>query len=121
MYYYLPCWKKLAINVVLVFGVSGWFSTAKGIEVSPREQVFLLSAKKTFEYYCSPCHGQKGKGDGTFFTIDLKPKPRNFTDLDYMKKKDRRSAYKVYYRWIEICGKIKSLPSVGKNAYGQKN
>lgn len=46
MYYYLPCWKKLAINVVLVIGVSGWYSTAKGIEVSPREQVFLLSAKK---------------------------------------------------------------------------
>lgn len=84
---YFASWKKFATGTALVFGVVGWFSTAKGIEISPRDQVFLLSPKKTFDYYCSPCHGLKGKGDGTFFTIDLKPKPRNFTDLDYMKKR----------------------------------
>lgn len=120
MYYYLPCWKKLAINVVLVIGVSGWYSTAKGIEVSPREQVFLLSAKKTFEYYCSPCHGQKGKGDGTFFTIDLKPKPRNFTDLDYMKKRTDDQLIKSITDGSKSVEKSNLCPPWGKTLTDKK-
>lgn len=79
--------KIIILPVFAVSVVISAYSIANGLDVSPRDQVFLLSPKKTFEYYCSPCHGVKGKGDGTFFTIDLKPKPRNLTDLDYMSKR----------------------------------
>lgn len=80
--------KKIVITGLFILsGVLGGVAVAEDLSYSPRDQSFLLSPKKTFEYYCSPCHGQKGKGDGTFFTIDLKPKPRNFLDVEYMKKR----------------------------------
>ena len=85
---YFSTGKKIVIiGALVLLGVLGSIATAEDLSFSPRNQVFLLSPKKTFEYYCSPCHGQKGKGDGTFFTIDLKPKPRNFLDVEYMKKR----------------------------------
>lgn len=111
---YFACWKKFALSTVLASGVIGWFSTANGIEVSPRDQVFLLSPKKTFEYYCSPCHGFKGKGDGTFFTIDLKPKPRNFTDLDYMKKRTDEQLVKSITDGSKSVDKSNLCPPWGK-------
>lgn len=80
--------KEVVITGLLV--LSGFFCgavAAEDLNYSPRDQAFLLSPKKTYEYYCTPCHGLKGKGDGTFFTIDLKPKPRNFLDDEYMKKR----------------------------------
>lgn len=79
--------KLIVVQSVVFLGALGLICPAGGADISPREQTYLLSPQKTFEYYCSPCHGFKGKGDGTFFTIDLKPKPRNFTDADYMKKR----------------------------------
>lgn len=80
--------KKTIISVfAAVLGSVGLCGSAKALDVSPREQAYLLTPKASYEYYCSPCHGPKGKGDGTFFTIDLKPKPRNFCDAEYMKKR----------------------------------
>lgn len=81
--------KLTVLNSLFVVGIGSSFSivNASGVAPNPRDQAFLLSPKKTFDYYCSPCHGAKGKGDGTFFTIDLKPKPRNLTDVDYMSKR----------------------------------
>lgn len=85
---YFSIGKKIIVVQSFVFlGLLGMYCPANGSDISPREQAYLLSPQKTYEYYCSPCHGLKGKGDGTFFTIDLKPKPRNFTDADYMKKR----------------------------------
>ncbi|MBI5309275.1 MAG: c-type cytochrome [Planctomycetes bacterium] len=80
--------KRTIISVfVAVFGSIGVCDYAKALDASSREQAYLLTPKASYEYYCSPCHGPKGKGDGTFFTIDLKPKPRNFRDAEYMKKR----------------------------------
>ncbi|MFQ5799736.1 MAG: c-type cytochrome [Bacteroidota bacterium] len=33
--------------------------------------------------YCAVCHGEQGEGDG-FNSFNLDPKPRDFTDADYM-------------------------------------
>lgn len=80
--------KRTIISVfVAALGSIGICDYAKASDASPREQAYLLTPKASYEYYCSPCHGPKGKGDGTFFTIDLKPKPRNFCDAEYMKKR----------------------------------
>ncbi|KKO18754.1 MAG: hypothetical protein DCC43_04195 [Candidatus Brocadia sp.] len=117
---YFMCWKKFAVNTALVFGVIGWFATANGAEVSPRDQIFLLSPKKTFDYYCSPCHGLKGKGDGTFFTIDLKPKPRNFTDLDYMKKRTDDQLIKSITDGSKSVDKSNLCPPWGKTLTDKK-
>lgn len=74
----------------------------------------MLSPKKTFEYYCSPCHGIKGKGDGTFFTIDLKPKPRNFTDVEYMKKRTDDQLIKSITEGSKAVEKSNLCPPWGK-------
>ncbi|GAN32433.1 MAG: hypothetical protein DYG83_14295 [Candidatus Brocadia sp. AMX2] len=106
--------KKLLICTFVVLGVFGVYSAAQALDVSPRDQVFLLSPKKTFEYYCSPCHGIKGKGDGTFFTIDLKPKPRNFTDVEYMKKRTDDQLIKSITEGSKAVEKSNLCPPWGK-------
>lgn len=106
--------KKVIIASVLLLGVVCWYSVVDGGDVSPRDQVFLLSHKKTFEYYCSPCHGIKGKGDGTFFTIDLKPKPRNFTDVEYMKKRTDDQLVKSITEGSKAVDKSNLCPPWGK-------
>jgi mono/diheme cytochrome c family protein len=56
------------------------------ITLIEKEKVYLTTSKKTFQYYCGPCHGENANGKGIFFTIDLKPKPRDLTDVEYMAK-----------------------------------
>ena len=111
---YFSSGKKFIINSLIVLSVVCGYSTAKGADISPREQAFLLSPKKTFDYYCSPCHGMKGKGDGTFFTIDLKPKPRNFTDVDYMKKRTDDQLVKSITEGSRAVDKSNLCPPWGK-------
>ncbi len=111
---YFSVGKKVIITSVLLLGVVSWYSAVNGEDVSPRDQVFLLSPKKTFEYYCSPCHGMKGKGDGTFFTIDLKPKPRNFTDVEYMKKRTDDQLTKSITEGSKAVDKSNLCPPWGK-------
>ncbi len=111
---YLLSGKKLIISSFVVLSVLSACLTAKGLEVSPREQAYLLSPKKTFEYYCSPCHGMKGKGDGTFFTIDLKPKPRNFTDVEYMQKRTDDQLIKSITDGSKAVDKSSLCPPWGK-------
>ncbi len=111
---YFSFGNKFVINLFVALGILCCYSTAKGFDVSPREQAFLLSPKKTFEYYCSPCHGTKGKGDGTFFTIDLKPKPRNFTDREYMKKRTDDQLIKSIAEGSKAVDKSNLCPPWGK-------
>jgi len=56
------------------------------IKLIEEQKVYLATPKKTFQYYCGPCHGDSANGKGIFFTIDLKPKPRDLTDVEYMAK-----------------------------------
>lgn len=111
---YFSVGKKVIITLLILLSVVSWYSVVRGGDVSPRDQVFLLSSKKTFEYYCSPCHGMKGKGDGTFFTIDLKPKPRNLTDLEYMKKRADDQLIKSITEGSKAVDKSNLCPPWGK-------
>ena len=112
---YFSIGKKIIILSSFVFLSSiGGVAVAKDFDTSPRDQVFLLSPKKTFEYYCSPCHGTKGKGDGTFFTIDLKPKPRNFLDVEYMKKRTDEQLIKSITDGSKAVDKSNLCPPWGK-------
>src|SRR3990170_6733099 len=112
---YFSIGKKIIILSSFVFLSSiGGVAVAKDFDTSPRDQVFLLSPKKTFEYYCSPCHGKKGKGDGTFFTIDLKPKPRNFLDVEYMKKRTDEQLIKSITDGSKAVDKSNLCPPWGK-------
>lgn len=102
------------VKAIAALGVLSSYTPVKALDVSPREQAFVYSAKKTFEYYCSPCHGLKGKGDGTFFTIDLKPKPRNLTDLEYMSKRTDDQLIKAIAEGSKAVDKSNLCPPWGK-------
>lgn len=39
--------------------------------------------KLLYDHYCAICHGKQGQGDG-FNAYNLNPRPRDFTDKDYM-------------------------------------
>jgi len=92
---------------------------AKDVVTDARETEFLLTAESTFEYYCSPCHGINGDGKGTYYTIDLEPKPRNFQDADYMnKRKDAELAQVVTGGTISV-GKSNRCPPWG-NVFTEK-
>jgi cytochrome c553 len=118
---YFSFGKKIFIGKAIVaLCVLSSYNTAKALDVSPREQAFIFSTKKTFEYYCSPCHGLKGKGDGTFFTIDLKPKPRNLTDLEYMSKRTDDQLIKAITEGSKAVDKSNLCPPWGKTLTDKK-
>ena len=77
--------------VCLIFMIGIVLTAANGSEekepfitLIEKEKVYLTTSKKTFQYYCGPCHGENANGKGIFFTIDLEPKPRDLTDVEYM-------------------------------------
>lgn len=67
-------------------GANGAEERGPFITLIEEQKVYLATPKKTFQYYCGPCHGDSANGKGIFFTIDLKPKPRDLTDVEYMAK-----------------------------------
>ncbi len=58
--------------------------SGKEYKLIEETKVYMTTPKETFLYYCSPCHGPSGNGTGIYFTIDLKPSPRDLTDIEYM-------------------------------------
>ena len=61
---------------------------ARGASARPAPEGFKLkgdakNGEKIYKQYCQKCHGKKGNGQGTM-AADLDPKPRNFTDKQYM-------------------------------------
>ncbi|MCP4252351.1 MAG: cytochrome c [Candidatus Scalindua sp.] len=56
----------------------------KKYELIEKTKDYLTSPKGAFLYYCSPCHGASANGKGIYFTIDLKPRPTDLTDIEYM-------------------------------------
>ena len=96
--------KNFIIGTVCILLMVGVFSRvvigAEEVEPSPASndgaeqpivlveeyKAYLATPKNTFQYFCSPCHGEFANGKGIFFTIDLKPTPRDLTDVEYMSK-----------------------------------
>ncbi len=56
----------------------------KKYELIEKTKDYLISPKGAFLYYCSPCHGTSANGRGIYFTIDLKPRPTDLTNIEYM-------------------------------------
>ncbi len=59
-------------------------AAAEGKGTPAKKAAQLEEGKKIFETNCVACHGAEGKGDGAA-AVALNPKPRNFTDVAYMK------------------------------------
>jgi len=68
--------------------------------------------KATFEQICAPCHGATGKGDGPASSA-LNPKPRNFTDTQYMSGLTDDYIMKIVKQGGQAVGKSPMMPAMG--------
>ena len=53
---------------------------------SPEPSYERRLGKETYGHYCQSCHGETGAGDG-FNAFNLDPRPRDFSDALFQKKK----------------------------------
>lgn len=86
---------KNFVTCLHVFIVASVFFVLLPLAYSSEGHVMELRSKEPFEIrngriiyieHCAPCHGVTGKGNGNYYASGLKPKPRNFTDPEFMKQ-----------------------------------
>lgn len=56
--------RIVAAILVLAFPMLAAAQNKPIVKRVPAKQNFVVSGKEMFQTYCSPCHGQSGKGDG---------------------------------------------------------
>lgn len=94
-------WASLGLSILALAACS---SEKKENETAHREAPaasesaaspeVLAAGKAVYETNCASCHGPNGMGDGPAAAA-LDPKPRNFTDKEYMQHRDRATLRKV--------------------------
>jgi len=78
-----------------------------------------MNAGNAYNHYCVHCHGLNGKGDGRSFAYELEPKPRDFTDKEYMAKLNDEDIRKVIVGGSVSVGKS-SLCSAWGDTFSDK-
>ncbi len=56
------------------------------MELRSKEPFEIRNGKIIYIEHCAPCHGVTGKGNGNYYASGLEPRPRNFTDPEFMKQ-----------------------------------
>lgn len=74
--------------------VAATLAVADGKGSDDKSAARLAEGKKIFETNCVACHGAEGKGDGAAAAA-MDPKPRDFTDVAYMKSRPKATIIKV--------------------------
>jgi mono/diheme cytochrome c family protein len=75
----------------------------------------VAEGKKTFNRYCSPCHGESGAGDG-YNAKNLDPHARDLTDAKepYMGKLSNKEIYEVIEKGGRGVELAPTMPTFGK-------
>ncbi len=93
-----------------------------GVYVKPEGHVMELKTKEPFEIrngrivykeHCAPCHGNTGKGNGKYYASSLNPKPRNFTDSEFMNQVQDEYLVEVIKKGTAAFGKSPYCPPWG--------
>ena len=83
------------VTCLHVFIIASVFLVLLPLAYSSEGHVMELRSKEPFEIrngriiyieHCAPCHGETGKGNGNYYASGLEPRPRNFTDPEFMKQ-----------------------------------
>jgi cytochrome c oxidase cbb3-type subunit 3 len=75
--------------------------------------VQAATAKENYDYYCTQCHGAKGKGDGINATDEMPVSPRNHTDPKEMGKLTSEDVYFAIKDGGKSVGKSSLMPRWG--------
>lgn len=79
----------------------------------PQPSAYELElGKKTFDWYCSGCHGVAGAGDG-FNAFNLDPRPRDLSDAAFLKTKSDEDLRDVIRRGGSGVGLSSLMPPWG--------
>lgn len=109
-----------SLLIVLMFYVCQPLAYSE--HVKSEGHVFTLKPKETFEIrngrivyneHCAPCHGDTGKGNGNYYASGLEPKPRNFTDLEFMNNVQDEYLVEVIKKGTAAFGKSPFCPPWG--------
>ena len=60
----------------------------------PKDQASIKNGKTIYVAYCTPCHGNSGKGDGPA-SASLNPKPADHTSATVQAQSDGTMFYKI--------------------------
>lgn len=80
---------RLLGALLLVLAACSRKPAAKSAAVTPLPPMpsyELRLGRATYQHYCQTCHGETGAGDG-FNAFNLDPRPRDFSDPAFQKKK----------------------------------
>ncbi|HLG21409.1 MAG TPA: cytochrome c, partial [Candidatus Manganitrophaceae bacterium] len=96
--------QVVVILVVLVMGGCAFF-----------EDKHVAQGRHVFNRYCTPCHGESGRGDG-YNAVNLDPHPRDLTDRgeQYMAKLTNEEIYEVVEKGGRGVELSPLMPSWGK-------
>ena len=70
----------------------------------------VAKAQEIYVQRCTPCHGEKGHGDGSA-SASLNPKPRNFSDPAWQKSVDDGHIMKIIKMGGMAVGKSAAMPA----------
>ncbi|MEW6714711.1 MAG: cytochrome c [Nitrospirota bacterium] len=114
--------KEVLLEIVLtaVFTLLFIVSTTQAFaeEKNPPPPPFVkggiegLKDEKLYSYYCSPCHGVKGDGNG-FNAKNLDPRPANHTNPNLMTKRTDEELFDAISGGGKRVGKSTLMPPWG--------
>lgn len=88
-------------------GGGGAPAASSGPQLDPQA---VAKADEIYVQRCTPCHGEKGHGDGSASST-LNPKPRNFGDADWQKSVTDDHIVKIIKMGGAAVGKSAAMPS----------
>ena len=68
--------------------------------------------RTTYQWYCSQCHGNKGKGDGVNAKLLTVP-PRNHTKADYLESRSDKQLFDAIKQGGLAVGRAPCMPAWG--------
>lgn len=83
------------------------------LNLKPEEPFEIRDGRIIYNEHCAPCHGNTGKGDGNYYASGLEPKPRDFTDSEFMSQAQDEYLIEVIKKGTAAFGESPYCPPWG--------
>ncbi len=78
----------------------------------PKKYAVTAKTRETYQWYCTQCHGQKGKGDGVNARLLTVP-PRDHTKASYLETRTDKQLFDAIQLGGLAVGRAPCMPSWG--------